>query len=83
MKTTVTILKDIQMQPNAHIFRRRSSELNYDSKLPRAKKLHQLLFQQGDYYGEVGDCCEYITHEQLLELERTDFVRIDGYRSPK
>jgi hypothetical protein len=81
MKTTVTILKDIQMRANGHVFHRRSSEINYDSRLPRDKKLHQLLFQQGDYYGEVGDCCEYITHELLLELERGGFVRIEGFIS--
>jgi hypothetical protein len=78
MKTTVTILKDIQLRENSFVFHRRSARVVYDSSSTRSKKLHQLIFQQGDRYGEVGDCCDYITHDQLLELERTGFVRIGG-----
>ncbi|HKS28949.1 MAG TPA: hypothetical protein VJS44_14075 [Pyrinomonadaceae bacterium] len=78
MNTTITILKDIQLRPNSHIFYRRSSQLVYDNRSPRDKKQHQLLFQQGDRYGTVGDCCDYISHEQLLELEQQGFVRING-----
>lgn len=78
MKTTVTILRDIQLRENSFVFYRRTARIEYDSQSPRNKKLHQLIFQQGDHYGNVGDCCDYLTHDQLLDLERAGFVRIDG-----
>lgn len=76
MKTAITILKDIQLRPNGQVFYRRSSRIDYDSKRPVDKKLHALIYQQGDRYGEVGDCCEYLTHAELLNLARTGFVRL-------
>ena len=78
MKTTVTILKDIQLRKDSHVFHRRTAQIEYDSQSPRHKKLHQLIFQQGDHYGTIGDCCDYLTHDLLLDLERGGFVRING-----
>lgn len=78
MKTSVEILKDIQLRENGFVFFRRSAHIRYDARSPRDRKLHTLLFQQGDGYGEAGDCCEYLTHGQLSDLERRGFVRIHG-----
>jgi hypothetical protein len=77
MKTHVTILRDIQ-RPNGHTYYARSARVEYDRKRPVDKKEHLLIFQQGDRYGEVGDCCEYLTHAELLDLQRKGFLMISG-----
>ena len=78
MKTTVTILKDIE-RPGWHDpFYKRVCFIEYDSAAPMRKKIHQLIHQQGPRYGTIGDRCEHLTHDELLELERHGFVRING-----
>ncbi len=77
---TVTILNDIQLRKDSHVFTKRVSVLNYDAKRPRAKKRHQLLYQQGERYGTVGDCCAYLTHAELEMLEASGYVRINRRR---
>jgi hypothetical protein len=47
-----------------------------DKKKPYAKKLHQITWQSGPSYGSVGDMTEYITHEELLELEQQGAITI-------
>lgn len=78
MAVRVVILRDIQLWPNGHIFTKRCSSIEYDAKNPKAKKVHQLIYQQGDRYGTVGDCCEYLTHEKLLELEAAGHIRTEN-----
>lgn len=73
---TVTILKDIETD-GCGVFYRRTAQIQYDARRPRAKKIHSLYFQQGNHYGTVGDKAWTLTHDQLLELERTGFVRIN------
>lgn len=65
----VTILKDI---PGRYqVYPKQLSGIHYDKR-----RGHQLYYQQGRSYGQVGDCCEYITHETLMELQETGYVRI-------
>lgn len=78
MKTTVTILKDIERRGWSDPFWRRSCHIEYDAVAPVKKKIHCLIQQQGPSYGNVGDRCEWLTHNELLELEREGFVRING-----
>lgn len=47
-----------------------------DKKKPYAKKLHQITWQSGPYYGSVGDMTDYISHEELLELEHQGAIMI-------
>jgi hypothetical protein len=56
-------------------FPRYRTFIDYDSKRPIAKKQHQIVYQQRDQYGTVGDMCAGLSHEQLLELERQGAVR--------
>lgn len=69
------ILKDITPRGYLQPFIRHRSFIEYDTNRPRAKKAHALVYQQDDQYGTVGDRCAYLTHEELLELERTGFIR--------
>lgn len=73
----ITILKDIQLRPDSQVFTRRCSHIIYDAKNPRAKKLHQLLHQQGERYGTVGDYCEYLNQDQLEKLAADGFLKIE------
>lgn len=77
-KVKVRILKPIIPQGWSSAFHPQSSRLIYDSASPRKRKQHQLIYQQGSRYGTVGDMCEYLSHDDLLALERDGFVRIDG-----
>lgn len=79
----VTILKDIKPKGWSSVFYARTARFEYDSKSPTRKKIHQLIYQQGPRYGQVGDMCESFTHDELLELERQGFVRIHGMKQPK
>jgi hypothetical protein len=76
IKMFVKILKDIQLRPDGFIFHRRGSRIELDTKNVMGKKQHALIYQQGEHYGTVGDCCEYITHARLLDLQRDGYVMI-------
>lgn len=41
---------------------------------PRNKREHQVVFQQGNRFGMVGDRCYSISEEYLLELSRKGIV---------
>lgn len=73
-KPTVTILRDIKRPGYTTPFYARTARIDFYS----AKKGHQIIYQQGPRYGSVGDCCDDLTHAELLELERDGFVRIEG-----
>jgi len=73
----VTILKDITPKGWTSVFYAATSRIDYDAKSPIAKKDHQLSFQRGPHYGNVGDMCAGLSHDQLLDLERRGFVRIE------
>jgi hypothetical protein len=80
MKTSVRILRDIQLRRDGHVYTLACSRVDYDAKRPTEKKLHYLIHQQGSYYGTVGDCCDMLTHAELLDLQRKGFVQIVGGR---
>jgi hypothetical protein len=63
------VLRDIT-PPGWSTFIRHRTRIDYDAYTPRAKKRHQLVYQQGDVYGTVGDKCSYLTHDELLALVR-------------
>ena len=42
-----------------------------------ADKVHQVIWQQGRNYGEVGDMCDYITHAELFDLHQRGFIRLE------
>ena len=73
----VVILKDIKRPMYREPFYARSAHVEYDAKAPRGKKQHALVFQQSNHFGTVGDCCDYLIHEELLQLERDGFVCIE------
>jgi len=47
-----------------------------DKKKPTAKKLHQITWQSGPYYGSVGDMTDYISHDELLQLDQQGSIKI-------
>lgn len=47
-----------------------------DKKRIITKKQHQITWQSGPQYGSVGDMTDYISHEELLELEQQGVIRI-------
>lgn len=75
----VTILKPIVPKGWTSAFYPETARIDYvrraTSKLNRWS--HQIVFQKGAHYGEVGDMAANITHAQLLDLEREGFVRIE------
>lgn len=56
------------------------TRLILDKKKPSNKKEHQLIYQQGSHYGTVGDCCNYLNNNDLLELEAKGMILIDKAR---
>jgi hypothetical protein len=74
----VTVLKPIKRPLFDDPFWPRTSIINYDARRPRAKKLHQLLHQQGEVFGMVGDRSDSLTHAEMLQLWRDGFLRIEG-----
>jgi hypothetical protein len=53
------------------------SRITLDKKNVIAKKEHQILWQSGAYYGEVGDMCDYVSHEELFELHEKGYIRLE------
>lgn len=70
----VSILRDIET-PDGTFFAR-TSQIDYDAKNPKVRKIHVLSFQQGRSYGLVGDKATYLTHEKLLELEQQGSIQL-------
>lgn len=70
-------LKAIQVESGGFIFPISSqTSLILDKKSPANRKEHQLIYQQGSQYGEVGDRCTYLNNKQLLELEEKGMIKI-------
>jgi hypothetical protein len=78
----VIILRDFQVEEGGQVFTRKCSTIEYDTKRPTEKKWHHLVYQQGERYGTVGDCCEYLTDQQLHDLVFKGHVRIERSRRP-
>lgn len=75
---SVTQLKAIQLREDSFVFPIScQTRLILDKKSPSNKKEHQLIYQQGSKYGAVGDCCAYLSNEQLLDLESKGMIKID------
>jgi len=73
----VTQLKAIQVSEGSFIFPVScQTRLILDKKSPSKKKEHQLIYQQGRQYGEVGDCCTYLSNDGLLKLEEKGMIKI-------
>ena len=68
------VQRDITPRGYSEPFLRHRSFIVYDAKRSTAKKEHQIIYQQGDQYGTVGDRCASLGHEELLELERDGSV---------
>lgn len=74
---SVKQLKAIQLSEGRFIFPATcQTRLILDKKSPSNKKEHQLIYQQGSQYGSVGDCCAYLSNEDLLKLEAKGMIKI-------
>lgn len=72
-----TQIKEIQVTDDSFIFPIGSdTKLILDKKGPSNKKEHQLIYQQGSQYGQVGDYCTYLTNDELFELEQKGMIKI-------
>ena len=38
--------------------------------------MHELVYQQGVYYGSVGDCSDCLSNDDLLELEAKGMIKV-------
>lgn len=74
---SVRILKDIVFENGMCFPNWRNTRIELDKTNPVKRKCHQLIYQQGPYYGSVGDRCEYLTHEQLFKLEADGLIKIN------
>lgn len=52
------------------------TRLVLDKKNPANKKEHQFIYQQGSQYGTVGDCCVYLSNDDLFLLEEKGLISI-------
>lgn len=78
----VTILKPIIPAGWSSPFHPETARVDYDRRAERGMPRwnHQIVFQQGKYYGQVGDMSASLTHAELLALERDGFVSIQKVR---
>lgn len=74
---SVRQLKPIQLEEGRFVFPLNScTKIILDKKRPSNKKIHELLHQQGSHYGTVGDCCTYLSNDELLSLEAKGMIAI-------
>jgi hypothetical protein len=67
----------IQVTPNGFVYPLNTkTKLILDKKSPSKKKEHQLVYQQGICYGSVGDCCTYLSNDDLFALEAKGMILI-------
>lgn len=52
------------------------TKLVLDKKSRTKNKQHELLYQQGPYYGTVGDRCAYLNNDDLFALEAKGMISI-------
>jgi hypothetical protein len=51
------------------------TKIKLDKTNPVKRKQHCIIYQQGTHYGQVGDMCTYVSHQELFELaKRGDIV---------
>ena len=53
-----------------------ATKIILDKVRPAAKKIHQLIYQQGERYGIAGDHCIYLSNQDLLDLEKQGYIEI-------
>lgn len=73
----VTQLKEIILEDGIKFPLNNNVKIILDKKNIIAKKEHCLIFQQGRFYGTVGDYCHYLYHNELFELEEKGMVKIN------
>lgn len=75
---SVKQLKDIQLNQESFIFPLGlNTKIILDKKRPSNKKEHQLVYQQDlRSYGSIGDCCNYLSNKELLDLEKKGMIEI-------
>jgi len=69
------VLQDIVPPGWSTPFPRHRTFVDYDARRPAGEKRHQLVYQQRDIYGTVGDMAADLSHAQLLELERSGAIQ--------
>ena len=50
------------------------SKIEIDKSYPVAKREHQVVFQQGNNYGTVGDRCYSISDAYLRQLDKEGYI---------
>lgn len=75
---SVKQLTAIQMTENSFVFPLSlGTKITLDKKNPSNRKEHQLTYQSDlRYYGNVGDCCNYLSNDDLLNLEEKGMIEI-------
>lgn len=72
-------LKPIQINENGFVFPLSPlhTKIELDKKGKSDRKQHQITYQMDPrHYGNVGDCCDYMDNQKLLELEEKGMIRI-------
>lgn len=74
---TVVQIKPIQLREGGFTYPLNSNtKIILDRKSPSNKKMHELVYQQGVYYGSVGDCSDCLSNDDLLELEAKGMIKV-------
>lgn len=74
---TVVQIKPIQLREGGFIYPlNTNTKIILDRKSPSNKKIHELVYQQGIYYGSVGDCADYLSNDDLLALETKGMIKV-------
>jgi len=81
--TRFVVLRDITPPGWSTPFPRHRTFVDYDARHPVAKKNHQLVYQQRDTYGTVGDMAVDVSHGELLELERNGAIQRVSRAGPR
>lgn len=53
------------------------TRIELDKKSNTKKKIHTIFWQYGDKWGQVGDYCYNITHQELFELAKKQMIKIN------
>jgi len=70
-------LKAIQKNKGSFVYPvSKNTRVDLDTSYPIKNRRHDLVYQQGKYYGEVGDCCDYLTDADLLRLQAEGVIEI-------
>lgn len=74
---SVTVLKDIRLTEGSFLYLNNGRTRIVVDRSRSKYKEHELIYQQGQSYGTVGDCCNYLDDDDLEALEQRGLIQIE------